>query len=147
MEESEKENKPKKKSLSPDQWIKIGGLVLALVGTVITVLKFANGTQEVTAPILSEEQKEMYIEVSDAIGQLIAEKENIKSETAQKFNALYSGKMILVEDTIVSLAMRKFKFELDDKLARRENILNPNKFQKTGMDVVKACRNALKNTE
>lgn len=147
MEESDKENKPKKKNLSPDQWIKLGGLVLALVGTIITVLKFTSGTPEVTSPALSEEQKEMYIEVSDVIGQLIAEKENVKPETAQKFNTLYSGKMILVEDTIVSLAMRKFKFELDDKLAGRENVLNPNKFQKTGMDVVKACRDALKNTE
>tara|TARA_R110000868_G_scaffold119310_6_gene316012 strand:- start:25343 stop:25798 length:456 start_codon:yes stop_codon:yes gene_type:complete len=132
-----------KNKITTDQWLKLAGLLLALVGTIITIMKFT-GTEE--PPLkLSEEQKEIYLEVSDIIGELIAQNDKIDNETASEFYKLYNGRMILVEDSIVSRATRRFKFELDDKRSGIKNVLNPNKFKKTGIEVIEACRDALNN--
>lgn len=133
--------KQKSKKLTTDQWLKIGGLILALAGTIITILKFT-GTD--VPEKLSEDQKEIYFEVSGVIGELLTQNDNIDSETATEFDKLYNGRMILVEDSVVSRAMRRFKFELDDKRNGVKNVLNPNKFQKTGIQVIEACKDALR---
>lgn len=134
------EGKKKEKSkLSTDQWLKLGGLILTLVGTIIAVLKFSPDSPK----RLSEEQKEFYVETSDVIGKLISSDSIINQVTASEFYSLYNGRMILVEDSIVSRAMRRFKFELDDKRNGVENALNPNKFQKTGIELIETFKNAL----
>ncbi len=48
--------------------------------------------------------------------------------------------MLLVEDTIVCLAMNRFKLELEDKLNGNVNILSPNKFENAGRDVILKCQ-------
>jgi hypothetical protein len=52
----------------------------------------------------------------------------------------YDRETIPPEDSATLLAVRRFKFELNDKLSGMINILDPAKFEKAGHDIIKACQ-------
>jgi hypothetical protein len=52
----------------------------------------------------------------------------------------YDRETIPSEDSATLLAMRRFKFELNDKLSGTINILDPDRFEKTGHDIIKVCQ-------
>lgn len=120
--------------------IRIGGFVIAIVGAITAFITFYNN-QKHPDP-LKETRLSTYKNLSTLVGKMISTSNNDSlSNLADTFEQdFYNGEMILVEDTIVSLAMRRFKFELHDKLNGIENIENPNKFQNTGRDVIQACQ-------
>jgi hypothetical protein len=55
----------------------------------------------------------------------------------------YDRETIPPEDSTTLLAMRRFKFELVDKLSGTINILEPGRFEKTGHDIIKECQNQI----
>jgi hypothetical protein len=62
-------------------------------------------------------------------------------EWSNSFNHdFYDRETIAPEDSTTLLAMRRFKFELNDKLNGAINILDPGKFEKSGHDIIKACQ-------
>jgi hypothetical protein len=58
-------------------------------------------------------------------------------------NDFYDGGKIPNEDSIILLAMKRFKFELNDKINGATNILDPKRFEKTGHDVMEACQSQI----
>jgi hypothetical protein len=55
----------------------------------------------------------------------------------------YDKEIIPSEDSATLLAMRRFKFELNDKLSGTINILEPDRFEKTGRDIIKECQSQI----
>jgi hypothetical protein len=52
----------------------------------------------------------------------------------------YDRETIPQEDSATLLAMRRFNFELNDKLSGTINILDPDRFEKSGHDIIKECQ-------
>ncbi|HSZ86249.1 MAG TPA: hypothetical protein VK787_09475 [Puia sp.] len=52
----------------------------------------------------------------------------------------YEGEKIPNEDSLILLTMKRFKFDLADKINGSTNILDPKRFEKIGHDVVHACQ-------
>ena len=124
----------RRKPLKLDTIIKIGTFIIAIVGAVIAVLQFSHKPDP-----LIEERKKVYDEMSVLIGKMInTNNPDSLHSLADEYNKAYNGKMILYEDGKVSIAMRRFKYALEDKLAGVINVGNPNKFAITGMEVIKA---------
>ena len=124
--------------------IKIGMFVIAVVGAITALITWYtnNQTQHKQPDALKETRIETYKNLSTLIGRMISTSNpDSLVRFANDFNQnFYNGEMILVEDTLVSLAMRRYKFALDDKLNGIVNILDPQKFEKTGREVIKTCQ-------
>ena len=55
----------------------------------------------------------------------------------------YDGEKIPNGDSTILLAMKRFKFELNDKINGATNILDPKRFEKTAHDVMQACQSQI----
>jgi hypothetical protein len=55
----------------------------------------------------------------------------------------YDGEKIPNEDSLTLLTIRRFKFDLADKINGATNILDPNRFEKIGHDVMRACQSQI----
>lgn len=121
--------------------LKVGGFIIALSGAVIGILQF---TRRPKHDDLKEERINTYREASRIIGKLVnLEHPDSLKNNAQAFYNLYSGNLILVQDTVVESSMKRFKFELDDKLNGIENTGQPFKFKQTGMQAIKDCQESI----
>ena len=92
----------------------------------------------------SEQQSRVsvYNRLTTLIGKIITVSNADSLLTWNKsFNSdFYDGKTIPPEDSATLLAMRRFRFELNDKLSGTTNILDSGRFEKTGQDIIKACQ-------
>jgi len=123
-----------------ERTIKIGTFIIAIVAATTALLTWFNNQKH--SDSLKETRLTNYRSLSHLVGKMIS-KPNSDSLAglAKTFTEdFYNGEMILVEDTTVSLAMKRFKLELDDKLNGVENILNPDKFEKSGRNVIEICK-------
>lgn len=124
--------------------IKIGMFIIAIVGAITAFVTWYNNNekQHKQPDALIEIRLETYKNLSSLIGKMISTSSpDSLIKLSNEFNQnYYNGEMILVEDTSVSLAMKRYKFALDDQLNGVSNILDPNKFEKTGREVIKACQ-------
>jgi hypothetical protein len=57
----------------------------------------------------------------------------------------YESQIIPPEDTSTLLAMRRFSFELRDKLNGMINIADPARFANCGTDIIQACQSQISN--
>ena len=128
-----------------ETFLKIGGFVIAAVGCLLAVLQFTKSCGK-TDP-LAEERKQIYIEVSQLVGKILAtENRDTLNKLSDEFNVLYNGRMNMVEgQSAVSLSMRRFRYELDDKLNGVKNVLNQFKFKTEGLKLIRECQKQLNN--
>lgn len=128
--------------------IKIGTFIIAIVAATTSLLTWCNNQK--TSDPLKETRLKTYTSLSNLVGKMISpHNADSLAILAKTFTEdFYNGEMILVEDTTVSLAMKRFKIELNDKLNGVENILNPNKFENSGRVVIEICKfNIIEMTE
>ncbi|RZJ99679.1 MAG: hypothetical protein EOO46_22295 [Flavobacterium sp.] len=121
--------------------IKIGTFAIAIVGAITGIIAWYNNQKE--NDNLKDTRIATYKNLSVLVGKMISNDNADSSLMSQSkvFNReFYNGEMLLVEDTIVCLAMNRFKLELEDKLNGNENILSPNKFENAGRDVILKCQ-------
>jgi hypothetical protein len=81
-------------------------------------------------------------DLSSLVGRIIKESnQDSLTGLARSFEQnYYEGQLIYPEDSVILLTMRRFKFELNDKLSGMTNILDSEKFQNVGRDLIAACQ-------
>ena len=92
--------------------------------------------------VLEKTKLSTYSHLSSLIGKIIGgtNADSLANWNSAFNNDFYDGETIPTEDSITLIAMRRFKFELNDKLNGTTNILEPAKFEKTGQDIIQACQ-------
>lgn len=136
-----KQNNKTEKQERIDKIIKIGSFVIAIVGAITGLIAWYNNQKYVDS--LKEKRIATYENLSLLVGKMISNNNPDSTLLVQSktFNEdFFNGKMLLVEDSVVCLAMNRFKFELEDKINGNINILNPQKFEKSGRDIILACQ-------
>ncbi len=130
-----------------DRNLKIGTFALAIIASITGLITWYNNAIYKSDP-LKTTRIEQYNDLSRIIGKMINEK-NLDSLKVlnHEFINMYNGQMVLLEDTAVSLSMRRFKLEVDDKMNGIENLANPFKYQASGLQVIKACKTHINGIE
>jgi hypothetical protein len=123
-----------------DKIIRTGIFSIAAV-TAITILITWFG-KERQFDILEQDRFSKYSGLSVLVGKIIGvSSSDSLANWAGAFNHnFYDAENIATEDSLLLLAMRRFKFELNDRLNGAVNILDPDRFEKTGQDIIEACQ-------
>ncbi len=131
-----------KKETKIELYIKIGGFIILVIGTIITVLKFLN--EDKRDEFQNGKKNKIYFELSDIVSNIMeAENDSTLKKYAKDFNIFYKGQMTLVEDTTVSKSMKRFKLELEDRLKGYTNLFHKDKLSEEGYKLMKYCREEL----
>lgn len=130
-----------KKNSKLETVIKTGTFIISIVGAVTAYISFQQGCHK---PDPFPERKDVYVKLSSIIGEIESVQDtNQLRVLSYRFDSLYNGSLKIYEDTVVSLAMRKFRLEVDDKLNGRKNLLEPFKLQQTGDALIITLKNQI----
>lgn len=90
-----------------------------------------------------EHKSEIYVQISQIVGNIISFQKDERIDTAQikKFSKIYYGESILVEDSIVNVAMTHFKRSIDDY---NRKWISEVQLKTVGMDVCGKIRDAIR---
>jgi hypothetical protein len=130
-----------------DKIIKTGGFIIAIVGAVTALITWVVSLQpKPVTDTLSATRIATYTDLSLLVGRMIsnANTDSLKSLGVVFNEKFYNGEMLVVEDTAVSKAMKRFKLELEDKLNGVYYPLDPTKFENSGRDVIQTCQKHIK---
>lgn len=113
--------------------------MIGIIGVIICITWF---NKEKQFDVMEQSRISTYNRLSALIGKIIGVS---NADSLQRWNNsfnhdFYDGETIPLDDSMTLLAMRRFKFELNDKLNGTINILDPNKFETIGHDLIQACR-------
>jgi hypothetical protein len=65
-------------------------------------------------------------------------------DTLLKYAAVFrrefiGSETILADDTLLALPITRFKYELNDKVSGSVNLLDPDRFERSGRDIMRLC--------
>jgi hypothetical protein len=66
------------------------------------------------------------------------------SSYATEFNRVFVGRdAVLADDRVLALPIMRFKYELNDKLSGAINLLDPDRFDRSGREIMRLCQDQI----
>src|ERR1700691_5306551 len=134
--------KGKKTSRMPGKEKIIKASIFSCMGIIVIIICIAWFSSEKQFTAFEQNKISTYGRLGTLIEKIIStSSQDSLIAWSNRFNRdFYDGETIPREDSATLLAMRRFRFELNDKLSGTINILEPTKFEKTGRDIIQACQ-------
>lgn len=121
-----------------DKFINIGGFVISIVTLLIVILQYVNEPDP-----LKETRISTYKDMIDITGKIINTQNNDSlTKLTNQFTEIYWGYYMLVNDSLVAKVMKRFKFELEDKIKGKNNIYS-DKYKLIGEELIETCQKSI----
>jgi hypothetical protein len=125
-----------------DKFFKIGTFIISCLSFAFLVYQYFDKPDP-----LKDTRINTYRELSSLVGKIINTQDVDSLKGLSKlYGEMHMGVMVLINDSLTSIAMKRFKYDLDDKI-KGDNILNSDKYKTTGIELIKYCKNNIKNNK
>ncbi|HLX92746.1 MAG TPA: hypothetical protein VKR32_13745, partial [Puia sp.] len=111
------------------------------VAVLIVIICFAWFQREKRFDKLEQTRISVYRDLSRLVEKMISasNQDSLATWRVAFEQQYYDGRAVSDRDTSTQLAIRRFKYELDDRLNGTLNILDPSRFIKSGHDIIQSC--------
>ena len=115
--------------------MEIGGFIFSFITVIIVVLQFLDRPDP-----LKETRINNYKGIIDITGKIVNTQDNDSlTKLSNQFMEIYWGYYMLVNDSMVIKEMKRFKFELEDKIKGNNNVFT-DKYKTIGKELIQSCQ-------
>jgi hypothetical protein len=129
------------------------GPVLTTIGLIIGVWQFTSG-QKANESIefrrkMWEKRMDLYSSLGNVVGEIVINQNNPKKSDSlyNEFQKFYYAKLPLLEDSTVSIPLRRLKNALDDQREGMQDLLVVEPIKARVIELMDSCQVSLKKTE